>query len=138
VIPNAPVTSGQRAAISGYYLKNLWLSDGNPKVACPVDVLGATRTGHGLRVYTVIHCTSATAHCGYGTDYTEGLVADMTSAAVTDVQRDDAPDYSGMIAEGTIYPLSLRATALGYVNYGGPAWLRNLAAKTAGCPHGVH
>ncbi|HEY1917413.1 MAG TPA: hypothetical protein VGH27_17745 [Streptosporangiaceae bacterium] len=142
--PHAAVSAAQRAAISRYYLSELWPGqglgpgDGYPRVACPVDVLGAARTGRRLRVYTVVHCTSANQACAGGTEYTDGLVADLTGTTITGVQRDDAPYYSGMIAESKIYPPALRSAALNDINYAGPAWLATLAATTEGCPHGVH
>jgi hypothetical protein len=137
-VPEARVTAAQRAAITRYYLTNLWTSDGNPHVACPVDVLGAAHIGHRLRVYTVVHCTS-TPHCARGgTNYTNGLVVDLAGTSVAGVQQDDAVMESEVVSEARIYPPSLRSRALNDVNYGGPAWLRNLAAKNAGCLHGLH
>ncbi|MGO8960699.1 MAG: hypothetical protein ACLQFR_25485 [Streptosporangiaceae bacterium] len=120
-----------------YYRTRLWLADGYARVGCPIAVLGAARIGRRLRVYSVIHCTSVGPQCAGGTDYTEGLVADLKGTEVVSVKRDDAPSYDGMIAEGSIYPSALRSTALNYINYGGPTWLRKLAAKAAGCPQGV-
>jgi hypothetical protein len=76
--------------------------------------------------------------CAVGTDYTEGLVADLIGTKVVGVKRDDAIDYNGGIAESDHYPPVLRSTAISYMNYGGPAWLRKLAARVAGCPQGVH
>jgi hypothetical protein len=137
-VPHAPVTSAQLAAIDRYYLARLWLPDGDPRVGCPVDVLGAARVGRQLRVYTVVHCTSASRHCAGGVDYTAGLVADLVGTNIVRVQQDDAVGYQGMIAEGSIYPTSVRSTALNDIDNGGPGWLRTLAAKTAGCPDGVH
>jgi hypothetical protein len=137
-VPHAPVTSAQRAAITRYYVTRLWLADGYARVGCPVAVLGAARIGRRLRVYAVIHCTSATSRCTGGTDYTEGLVTDLIGTKIVGVKRDDAIDYNGMIAEASIYPPALRSTALNYINYGGPAWLRKLAAEAAGCAQGVH
>lgn len=137
-VPHAPVTSAQRAALTRYYLARLWLADGYARVGCPVAVLGTARIGGRLRVYAVVHCTSVTPQCAGGTDYTEGLVADLIGTEVVGVKRDDAVYYDGMIAEGNIYPPALRSTALNYINYGGPDWLRTLAARDAGCPQGVH
>jgi hypothetical protein len=138
-IPHAPVTTAQRDAISRYYdrhvLPGLGLGPPHPgysSVACPVDVLGAARTGQRLRVYTVIHCTT----CGIDSEATQGLTADLIGTTVTGIQQDNAEDYSGMIAEASIYPPSIRPAALADINTAGPAWLRNLAAKDAGCPHG--
>jgi len=136
-VPPAQVTSAQLAAVTHYYLTRLWLPDDSARVGCPVDVLGAANIGRRLRVYTVVHCTSATARCAGGSDYTEGLVADLIGTKIVGVKRDDAVDYTGMIAEGDIYPPALRSTALDDINLGGPAWLRSLAAKVTGCPHGV-
>jgi hypothetical protein len=102
-----------------------------------VAILGATRVGQDLRVYTVVHCTSVTPRCVDDTEYTEGLVAGLIGTKVVGVQRDDAPDYASMVAQGNIYPPALRATALSYINNGGPAWLSKLAAQAAGCAHGV-
>jgi hypothetical protein len=136
-VPHAPVTSAQQDAISRYYLAKLWLPDGDPRVGCPIDVLGADRLGRRLRVYTVVHCTSASSHCAVGTDYTAGLVTDLVGTKVVRVRQDDAVGYDGMIAEGSIYPTSVRSTALNDIDNGGPEWLRTLAAKTAGCPDGV-
>jgi len=135
--PHAPVTSAQRAAITRYYLTKLWLPDGFARTGCPVDVLGAARLGQRLRVYTVVHCTSATRGCVGGSDYTAGLVADLIGTKVVHVEQDDAEGYDGMIAEAGIYPTSVRSTALNDINGGGPAWLRELAARAAGCPNGV-
>ena len=137
-VPDAAVTSAQRAALTHYYLERLWLADGFARVGCPVAVLGAARIGQRLRIYAVVHCTSVTVQCGAGTDYTEGLVADLIGTNVVGVKRDDAVDYNSMIAEGDIYPPVLRSTALNYINYDGPDWLRKLAARVAGCPQGIH
>jgi hypothetical protein len=136
-VPRAPVSSAQQAAIGRYYLTKLWLPDGNPQVGCPVDVLGAARFGRRLRVYTVVHCVSASLHCAGGADYTAGLVTDLVGTKVVRAQEDDAVYYSGMIAEGSIYPASVRSTALSDIDNDGPGWLRELAMKTAGCPDGV-
>lgn len=141
--PDAAVSAAQRAAISHYYLSKLWPgqglgpSDGYPRVACPVDVLGAARLGRRLRVYTVVHCTSASKACVGGTEYTDGLVADLADTTITGIQRDDASGYDGMISEGRIYPPSLRSAALNAINDAGPAWLATQAATAEGCPHGV-
>lgn len=136
--PHARVSSAQLAAITRYYRAKVWLPDGYARVGCPVDVLGAARLGRRLRVYAVVHCTSATRGCGGGSDYTSGLVADLIGIKVVRVQQDDAEGYDGMIAEGSIYPASVRSSALSDINNGGPAWLRQAAAKAAGCPDGVH
>jgi hypothetical protein len=138
VVPHFPVTKAQQAALTHYYLQRLWFPDGFARVGCPVAILGAARIGQRLRVYAVVHCTSVTAQCAVGTDYTDGLAADLVGTEVVGVKRDNADDYNGMIAEGDIYPPALRSTALNYINYGGPAWLRKLAARVAGCPKGVH
>lgn len=141
-VSHVPVSSAQRAAIAHYYLTKLWTSDGDPsdpRVACPVDALGAARIGGRLRVYTVIHCTSTTPRCAEGgTDYTVGLVADLARTTIVRAQQDDAEMESDAVSGARIYPPSLRSTALNYMNYDGPAWLRNLAAKDLGCPHGFH
>jgi len=136
--PHAHVSSAQLAAVTRYYRTKVWLPDGYARVGCPVDVLGAARFGRRLRVYTVVHCTSATRRCIGGSDYTSGLVADLIGIKVVRVQQDDAEGYDGMTAEGSIYPASVRSSALNDINNGGPGWLRELAAKAAGCPDGVH
>lgn len=140
-VPHAPVTIAQRAAISGYYDRHVLpgLGVGPPypgysSVACPVDVLGAARIGRRLRVYTVIHCST----CGIDTEFTQGLTADLAGTTITGIQQDNAEDYSGMISEGSIYPPSLRSTALADINYAGPTWLAELAAKIADCSHRKH
>lgn len=135
--PHAPVSSAQRAAVTRYYRTKLWLPDGYARMACPIDVLAAARFGRRLRVYTVVHCTSFSRECAGGTDYTSGLVADLIGTKVVRAQQDDAEGYSGMIAEASIYPTSVRSAALSDINSGGPDWLRELAAKTAGCPDGA-
>jgi len=136
--PHAHVSPAQLAAVTRYYRMKLWLPDGYARVGCPVDVLAAARLGRRLRVYTVVHCTSATRHCVGGSDYTAGLVADLIGTKVVRVQQDDAEGYDGMIAESSIYPASVRSTALNDIDNGGPGWLRELAAKVACCPGGVH
>lgn len=104
-----------------------------------MDVLGAAPIGHRLRVYTVVHCMSTTPHCARGgTDYTGGLVVDLAGTSVVGVQQDDAEMEAEVVSEARIYPPSLRSRALSDLDYGGPAWLRNLAAKNVGCPHGFH
>jgi hypothetical protein len=134
-VPHAFVSPAQQAAISRFYVRKLWIDDGEPRVGCPVDVLGAQRIHGRLRVYTVVVCLSFTAKCidfGAGTD---GLVADMAGTRVVGVLRDDAPDEEGAVAEAWIYPESVRSGALGYINDGGPSSLWGRAAKMAGCPH---
>lgn len=133
-VPHAFVSSAQRAAISRFYVRKLWLDDGH-SVACPVDVVGAQRIHRRLRVYTVVVCRSFTVRCAELTAYTEGLVADMAGTRVVSVLRDDAPDEEDAITEARIYPQSLRPVALGYINDGGPRSLWNVAARMAGCPH---
>jgi hypothetical protein len=100
-------------------------------LAASLDIL---RIHRRLRVYTVVFCKSFTAQCAELTAYTEGLVADMAGTSVVGVLRDDAPDEETTVAEATIYPESLRAEALGYMNSGGPSSLHNRAAQI-GCPH---
>jgi hypothetical protein len=131
------VTATQQESISRYYLARLWNADGFARVGCPVAVLGADRIAPRLRVYTVVHCTSVTVQCSGGTDYTEGLVADLIGTEVVSVKRDDAINYDGMIAQASIYPPALRSAAIDDMNHDGPPWLTSLAAKAAGCPHGV-
>jgi hypothetical protein len=133
--PHAFVSPAQQSAISRFYVRKLWLSDGSHGVGCPVDVLGAQRIYGRLRVYTVVVCLSFTAKCADFGAGTEGLVADMAGTRVVGVLRDDAPDEEGAIAEATIYPESLRSVALGYINDGGPSSLWSRAATMAGCPH---
>ena len=136
-VPHAFVSAAQRAAISRFYVRKLWLWPGEEglSVGCPVDVLGAQRFHGRLRVYTVVVCKSFTARCAEVTAYTEGMVADMAGTRVVGVLRDDAPDEEGVIAEARIYPAPLRSVALGYITYGGPRSMWNVAARMAGCPH---
>src|SRR6202171_1283289 len=63
VAPHAFVSAAQQAAISRFYVRKLWFSDGSHSVGCPVDVLGAQRIHGRLRVYTVVVCLSFTAKC---------------------------------------------------------------------------
>jgi len=133
--PHAFVAPAQQSAISRFFVRKLWLSDGSHSVGCPVDVLGAQRVHGRLRVYTVVVCLSFTAKCADLGAGTEGLVADMAGTRVVGVLRDDAPDEAGGIAEARIYPESLRSVALSYINDGGPSSLWNRAANMAGCPH---
>jgi hypothetical protein len=133
--PHAFVSPAQQAAISRFYVRKLWIDDGESRIGCPVDVLGAQHIRGRLRVYTVIVCHSFTAKCALFTAYTEGLVADMAGTRVIDVLRDDAPDEAGDTAEASIYPESIRSAALGYINNAGPNSLYNRAAQMAGCPH---
>lgn len=133
--PHAFVSQAQQTAISRFYVRKLWIDDGEPKVGCPVDVLGAEHMRGRLRVYTVIVCHSFTAKCAISAAYTEGLVADTAGTRVVGVLRDDAPDEAGVMAEASIYPGSLRSAAVGYIHDAGPSSLYNRAAKMAGCPH---
>ena len=135
VVPEAFVSTAQQAAISRFYVRNLWLSDGSHSVACPVDVLGAQPIQGRLRVYTVVVCLSFTAKCAELTQYTEGLVADLAGTRVVGVLRDDSPGEQGTVAEASIYPEVLRSLAIGYMNDAGPQSLWNVAATIAGCPH---
>jgi hypothetical protein len=134
-VPHAAVSPAQQAALSRFYVRKLWLSDGSHSVGCPVDVLGSLRIRRRLRVYTVVVCLSFTAKCVDFGAGTEGLVADMAGTRVVGVLRDDAPDEELATAEARIYPPSLRSVALGYINDGGPSSLWHRAAKMAGCPH---
>jgi hypothetical protein len=135
VAPHAFVSPAQQAAISRFYVRKLWFSDGSHSVGCPVDVLGAQRIHGRLRVYTVVVCLSFTAKCADLGAGTEGLVADVAGTHVVGVLRDDAPYEAGLLAEAKIYPGSLRSVAIKYINDGGPSSLWNRAAKMAGCPH---
>ncbi len=137
-VPHAHVSSAQQRAITRYYLAKLYLSDGNPRVGCPVDILGAAHVGGRLRVYTVVHCTSASQNCAGGLDFTSGLVADLVGTKVVSTEQDDAEGYQGMISEASIYPPSIRSAAINDINSGGPVWLRQAAGVAAGCVHGVH
>jgi hypothetical protein len=67
-----------------------------------------------------------------------GLVADLIGTKVVRVRQDDAEGYEGMIEEASIYPTSVRSTALNDINSAGPGWLSSLAAKEVGCPAGLH
>lgn len=134
-VPQAFVSTAQQAAISRFFVRKLWLSDGSHSVGCPVDVLGAQRIHGRLRVYMVVVCLSFTAKCANYGGHTEGLVADMASIRVVAVLRDGAPDDDGVAAEASIYPESLRSQAIGYINSGGPSSLWNRAAKMADCTH---
>jgi hypothetical protein len=134
-VPHAFVSPAQQSAISRFFVRKLWISDGSHSVGCPVDVLGAQRLHGRLRVYTVVVCLSFTAKCADWGAGTEGLVADMAGTRAVGVLRDDAPDEEGVIAEAGIYPESLRSVALSYINSGGPSSLWSRAAKMAGCPH---
>jgi hypothetical protein len=136
-VPHAPVASSQQTALTHYYLTRLWFADGAARVGCPIAVLGAAHIDGRLRIYAVVHCTSVSPQCAAITDYTNGLVADLIGTEVVGVKQDDAITSAGMIAEGNIYPAALRSTAFNYMNYGGPAWLRKLAARIAGCPQGT-
>jgi hypothetical protein len=134
-VPHAFVSPTQRAAISRFYVRKLWLSDRSHSVGCPVDVLGAQRIHGRLRVYTVVVCLSFTAKCTNLDSGTDGLVADMAGTRVVGILRDDAPDEAGLVAEAKIYPDALRSAAISYMNDGGPSSLWIPAAKMAGCPH---
>jgi hypothetical protein len=87
-------------------------------------------------VYAVVQCSSFDQRCVNDTSFTSGLVADLIGTRVTGVQLDDAEGYQGMIAEASIYPSSVRSTAINAINSDGSASLRTSAAKAAGCPHG--
>jgi hypothetical protein len=137
-VPHAPVSAAQRASLAHYYLTKLWLPDGFARVGCPVDVIGAARTGHELRVYGVVDCTSVTKSCDVGTQGTSGLVADLVGTDVIHAWQDDAIDEAGLISEAEIYPPSVRSAAVNDINTDGPSWLRTEAARVAGCPEGVH
>jgi hypothetical protein len=134
-VPRAYVSPAQQTAISRFFVRNLWLSDGSHSVGCPADVLGAQHIAARLRVYTVVLCLSFTAKCANYGGHTEGLVADMAGSRVVSVLRDDSPDEDGVTAEAGIYPQSLRSAAIGYINDMGPSSLWSRAAKMAGCPH---
>src|SRR5215470_6861677 len=95
--PHAFVSQAQQAAISRFYVRKLWIDDGEPRVGCPVDVLGAQHMRGRLRVYTVIVCHSFTAKCAVSAVLTEGLVADMAGTRIVCVLRDDAPDEAGVV-----------------------------------------
>jgi hypothetical protein len=136
-VPHAPVTAAQRVALTRVARRDLWLNDGDTHVACPVDVLGAAHIGRRLHVYTVVQCSSFDQRCVNDVSFTAGLVAELTGTKVVGVQLDDAEGYQGMISEADIYPSSLRSAALNYINSGGPASLRQLAAEKAGCPGGA-
>jgi hypothetical protein len=137
-ISHAPVSTAQRTSLAHYYLTKLWQPDGSARVGCPVDVISAAQTGHELRVYAVVNCTSVTRSCDVETEGTDGLVVDLVGTNVVHAWQDDGIDEADVISEARIYPPSVRSAAVNDINTDGPRWLTTLAARAAGCPNGVH
>lgn len=135
-VPHAPVSAAQRAALSRYYLVHEWPQmDWGPAardVACPIDILGASRASRQLRVYTVVTCADCAAG---GQMATTGFVATLTGTSVSAVRMDDSPGYTGMIDEASVYPPSIRSTAINDIDYASPQWLAQRAIAAAGCHH---
>lgn len=138
-------STARDAALTTFYMAKVWPTwsgNGSPtavgsRAACPLHVLGAQRLGTRLRVYAVVHCSTVlVGHCDLsGSEYTNGLVADLVGRRVVHYASADAVDYEGEKAQiHALYPASLRGEAFADIDRGGPTALRQEAARLLGCP----
>lgn len=131
------VSERQKAAISAAFIHHEFsppFPRSQPRIGCPVDVLGSTRVGRELVVYTVIHCWSSDRACkDSGYDGTDGMVARLRGDVVVSAAYDDAIDYEGGMEEAKIYPKSLRTKAFNLMDDDGPSGYDKLAQQMAGC-----
>jgi hypothetical protein len=134
-VSTAAVTRTQQASIAAYWVHHEFPGTGTSlaRVGCPVDVLGATRTGTQVTAYAIVHCWTGDKDCDNSYDGTGGVVATMLGDRVVRARYDDADDYEGGITEAVIYPPTLRKNAENLMTDNGPAGAEKKAIALAGC-----
>lgn len=129
----ARVTDVQKAAIASYFVHHDLTGTSFARVGCPVDVLGARRSGAEVTVYTVVHCWTGAQNCSGSYDGADGVVADLSGDRVESARFDDADDRRGINGEAVIYPPALRSLVEELMNDGGPDGYDAKAVAIAGC-----